>query len=136
MRADKLRAMLTGIFKDKQNSKLGPPRTPELALRRLLQAKSLRGAMFQARATLGPFVVDFVCHDRSLVVELADDETRQYFGLSTDARAQFLTNLGYRVVRVTRKEILRLPEQVIARVRHALEEAHPAPAVVPLAPKR
>lgn len=128
--------MLTGIFKDKQNSKLGPPRTPELALRRLLQAKSLRGAVFQARAALGPFMVDFVCHDRSLVVELADAEMRQYFGLNTDARAQFLANLGYRVIRVTRKEILRLPEQVIARVRHALEEAQPAQAIVPFAPKR
>lgn len=122
--------MLTGIFKDKQNSRLGAPRAPELALRRLLQAKSLRGVQFQARAAVGPFIVDFVCHDQALVVELADAETRQHPGFQTDARAQLLTSLGFRVVRVSRKEVLRLPDQVIAKVRHALEEGSAKDSIV------
>lgn len=124
--------MLTGVFKDKRNSRLGSPRTPELALRRLLQAKSLRDAQFQARAAVGPFVVDFVCHEKSLIVELSDADPRQCLELQTNTRQQFLEGLGFRVVRVSRREILRLPDQVIARIRHVLEETSLKNSVVSL----
>lgn len=114
--------MLTGFFKDRHNSRLGPPRTPELALGRLLRAKSLNGAQFARRAVIGPFMVDYVCQAKALIVEFTDAEQRLYGDVRTDARSCFLAQLGYRVVQVTRKEVLRLPDKVIARVRHALEE--------------
>ncbi len=120
--------MLTGIFKDKRNSRLGPPRTPQLALGRLLQAKSLGGAQFLPRATIRPFQVDFVCQDRALIVELVDAVQLQYGEAHAEARTRFLVELGYRVVPVSRKEVLRLPDKVVARVRHALEEARSRPA--------
>ena len=113
--------MLTGLFKDRHNSRLGPTKTADLALGRLLQAKSLGGAQFQRHAAIGPFIVDYVCTSKALVVEFADAEQRLY-DLQVQARTQFLTKLGYRVVQVTRKEVLRLPEKVLAKVRHALEE--------------
>src|SRR5690349_3201672 len=114
--------MLTGFFKDKHNSRLGPPRTPQLALGRLLQSKSLGGAQFLPKVTVGPFEVDFVCQDRAVIVELADAPQLQYGESQAESRVRFLTQLGYRVVAVSRKEVLRLPDKVIARVRHALEE--------------
>lgn len=116
-----LAAMFTAVFKDRTRSRLGRPRTPELVLGKLLQSRSLAPAIFQSRATLGPFVVDYVCFDRALVVEL-DDATRSSPGGSRmDARARFLNQLGYRVLRFRRAEVLDQPAQVIAEVRAALQ---------------
>lgn len=122
--------MLTGVFKDKRNSRLGSPRTPELALRRLLQAKILRDVQFQAGAAVGPFVVDFVCHEKALVIELADAGVRQCPGSQTDAREQFLAGLGFRIMCFSRKEVLQLPDHVIAKIRHVLDETSSSNSVV------
>src|SRR5690349_3956020 len=112
--------MFTGVFKDRTRSRLGPPRTPDLILGKLLQARSLAPAVFQRRASLGPFVVDYVCFDRSLVIELDDASRSTPGGSRADARVRFLTQLGYRVLRFRRTEVLEEPAQVIARVRAAL----------------
>lgn len=115
--------MLTGLFKDRHNSRLGPTRTADLALGRLLQAKSLRGAPFQRHAAIGPFIVDYVCMPKAVIVEFTDAEQRLYGDAQLQTRAQFLGGLGYRIVQVTRKEVFGFPERVIAKVRHALEES-------------
>lgn len=114
--------MLTGIFKDRHNSRLGAPRAPELLLGRLLKAKSLDGAQFLCRASVGPFTVDYVCKNYPLIVEVADVERRLYGNIQLESRVQYLAELGYRVVQFSRNEVLHFPDKVIARVREALEE--------------
>jgi very-short-patch-repair endonuclease len=112
--------MFTGVFKDRTRSRLGPPRTPDLVLGKLLQSRSLAPAVFQRRATLGPFVVDYVCLERGLVVELDDANRASPGGYRTDARARFLHQLGFRVLRLRRAEVLEEPALVISKVRAAL----------------
>lgn len=113
--------MLTGIFKDRHNSRLGPPRTPERLLGRLLQARSLAAVQFLRQAPVGPFTIDYVCKQHPLIVEIGDLEQRLYSAAQLEARVQFLAELGYRVVQVTRKEVMHEPAKVIARVRAALD---------------
>jgi very-short-patch-repair endonuclease len=112
--------MFTGVFKDRTRSRLGPPRTPDLVLGKLLQSRSLAPAVFQRRAALGPFVVDYVCMDRALVIELDDAGPSTPGASRVDARARFLNQLGYRVLKFRRVEVLEAPAQVIAKVRAAL----------------
>ena len=118
--------MFTGVFKDRTRSRLGPPRTPDLVLGKLLQARSLAPAVFQRRATLGPFVVDYVCMDRALVVELDDANRGTPGGGRVDARERFLNQLGFRVLRVRRAEVLEEPAQVITKVRSAFHSGRKA----------
>jgi very-short-patch-repair endonuclease len=120
--------MLTGVFKDRTRSRLGPPRTPDLVLGKLLQSRSLAPAVFQRRASLGPFVVDYVCLERGLVVELDDAGRSTPGGSRVDARARFLSQLGFRVLRLRRAEVLEEPAQVIAKVRAALRNDSKSPS--------
>ena len=78
---------------------------PERILWGLLRGGRLAGLKFRRQHPIGPFVVDFHCHQSRLVVELD--------GMSHDSRAdedrkrtEYLERLGLRVFRVTNDELL------------------------------
>lgn len=106
--------MFTGVFKDRTRSK---PRSADEALAQLLRGKSLRPHHF-ARCEIGPFVVEHVCHARSLIVELrsqsAASESRDR------ARILLLNEMGYVVVQISRQLVLAHPDKVIEELRGAL----------------
>lgn len=52
---------------------------------------------------LGPYVVDFVCLEQALVIEICEGSALE----AQQARRQFLQNLGYRVLRLEPDQILR-----------------------------
>lgn len=107
--------MFTGVFKDRTRS---TSRSAAEALAHLLRAKSLRPHRFLRGSEVGPFVVEHVCPERKLIVELrklALDDARQ------QSRVAFLKELGYEVLQVSRQRVLAHPEKVIAQVRQALE---------------
>ena len=108
--------MFTGVFKDRTRSHL---RSADEALAQLLRAKSLRPHHFARRCEIGPFIVEHVCHARSLIVELRStsiaNESRDR------ARLALLNEMGYAVVQVSRQLVLMQPDKLIAQVRGALE---------------
>jgi adenine-specific DNA-methyltransferase len=76
----------------------------ERALWDRLRNRGLCGAKFRRQVPLGPFVVDFVCFDAGLVVEVdggqhAADRTRDL------ERTAWLEAEGYRVVRFWNNEV-------------------------------
>lgn len=89
--------------------------TAEDRLRRLLQSRALYPHRFSAHCEIGPFVVEHVCAERSLVVELqAQQRQRQ------QQRAAFLAGLGYSVLQICPRELERHPRRALRRVRAAL----------------
>jgi very-short-patch-repair endonuclease len=73
----------------------------EIRLWEALRGRRLSGLKFVRQLPIGPFVADFVCRERKLVVEVdgathsSDDE------LAYDARrTEFLEGEGYKVLRV------------------------------------
>ena len=95
-------------------------RSAEDRLRRLLQSPLLHPHHFSASCEIGPFVVAYVCPERSLVVELlaqAGHRQRQ------QERAAFLAGLGYSVLQVCPRELQRHPRRALRRVRAALRSA-------------
>lgn len=91
----------------------------ELLLWTRLRDRQL-GVAFQCHVPVGPYVVDFVCFERRLVVELvgnsfvASDEDRE--------RDAWLANNGFRVRRFREHEVLLRPEAVIAALWLATED--------------
>ena len=78
---------------------------PEGLLRSRLRAGRLAGLKFRRQAPVGPFIVDFYCADKSLVVELdglSHDDTQAY----DRDRTQFLEGHGLRVMRYTNDDVL------------------------------
>ena len=111
--------MFSGVFKAKTLVHSGLAQSPRDALARLLQSRSLKPHRFIRGAEVGAFIVDHVCHEQTLIIELLrhyrdeDLERRQ-------ARCVYLKEMGYRVLSVTRKDLLSHPDRVLAQIRAAL----------------
>lgn len=111
--------MFTGVFKDRTRVRSSATQAPNEILARLLLAKSLRPHRFVRNSEVGPFLVDHVCHEQALVVELSRG-LREESELRRRARVAFLNELGYSVLQVSRQEVLAHPDRVLAQVRAAL----------------
>jgi very-short-patch-repair endonuclease len=76
---------------------------------------------FRRQATIGPYFVDFACHDKRIVIEV--DGSQHLSRESADAaRTAFLTSQGYRVLRFWNNEVLQETEAVMAAILYALRQ--------------
>ena len=79
-----------------------PP--PERILWSILRGRRLGGLKFRRQEPIGPYVVDFCCRERKLVVELdgmSHDDKQQH----DELRARWLEEQGYRILRVTNWDV-------------------------------
>ena len=77
----------------------------------LLRDRRFDGAKFRRQAPLGPYIADFVCLRRKLIVEA---DGGQHYGSAKDAvRDRWLMQEGYRVVRYSNIDILKNPDGVL-----------------------
>jgi very-short-patch-repair endonuclease len=92
---------------------------------RLVRDRRLGGFKFKRQVLIGSYIVDFVCVERKLVVELDGSQhadQREY----DEQRDAFLRAKGFCVVRIWNMELLENPEGVLDMVLAALETA-PSP---------
>ena len=91
-----------------------------------LRGRRLAGFKFRRQQPLGPYIVDFVCVERKLIVE-ADGgqhgDRRQY----DDARSEYLERGGYRVLRFWNNDILLQTDAVLEVILKGLLATHPGP---------
>ena len=92
----------------------------ERALWRHLRMRQIAGARFRRQHPIGPYVVDFVCLDPRVVIEV--DGGQHAESRSDAARDAFLRTHGYRVLRFWNHEVLGNPEGVWLRIAQALRE--------------
>jgi very-short-patch-repair endonuclease len=111
--------MFTGVFRDRSHARLGPARTPEQVLKRLLVGRSVRPNRFLRRAAIGPFLVDYVCPEKALVIELINEHRAFQTQDATD-RTVMLERFGYRVLRFWCKEVTDNPDLVLRQILQAL----------------
>ncbi len=108
----------------------------EIKLWAILRAGQLDGAKFRRQQPIGPFIVDFVCQERRLIIE-ADGS--QHCENDSDAkRDAFLRSKGYRVMRFWNSDILTSIEFVGEEILRALSGPHPPTAArrAPPSPSR
>ncbi len=84
------------------------------------------GLRFRRQVVIGPFVADFVCHPRRLVVEI-DGRVHETQRERDAERQAFIEAQGFSFFRVTVDDVERDVEGVIARLRAQLA-AIPVPA--------
>ncbi|MEJ5030937.1 endonuclease domain-containing protein [Comamonas sp. MYb69] len=98
--------------------------TAEQLLWRHLRNRQLAGAKFRRQHPLGPYILDFVCLEQGLVVELdggqhADLQAQAY----DQQRSAWLQQQGLRVLRFWNHEVVQQTNEVLARVLQALTPA-------------
>ncbi|RDZ27020.1 endonuclease domain-containing protein [Lysobacter silvisoli] len=83
-----------------------------------LRNRALDGRKFRRQVPIGPYVVDFVCVQARLALEL---DGGQYVGFTKDpARTAFLRKQGYRVLRFWNNDVLQRTDAVLEQVLTAL----------------
>jgi error-prone DNA polymerase len=89
-----------------------------------LRAHRLNEASFRRQDPIGPFIVDFVCHEEKLIVELDGGQHFEPEHMQHDARRDtFLTGKGYRVLRFNNHEVMTNRQGVIETIAEALQHA-------------
>jgi very-short-patch-repair endonuclease len=87
-----------------------------------VRAHRLNGASFRRQTPIGPYVVDFLCHEAKLVIEIDGGqhfETRQQ---KRDARRDaFLASKGYRVLRFNNYDVMTNRAGVLETIVAAIE---------------
>jgi very-short-patch-repair endonuclease len=92
----------------------------------LLRSRQLDGYKFRRQEVIGPFIVDFCCFDRRLVVELDGGQHAEQ--IEEDAqRTSELNRRGFRVLRFWDDEVLQKTESVLEVILRALKEPPPSP---------
>ena len=99
----------------------------ERALWARLRRRQVLGHKFRRQQPLGPFIVDFVCLERKLVIEV--DGGQHADQQQDDARRTgWLEDQGFVVLRFWNHEVLAEPEAVIQAIADALAPPPAPPA--------
>ena len=89
----------------------------EQLLWKYLRSDIFQGLKFRRQHPLGLFVVDFVCLSHHLVVEI-DGGIHLKRKRSDQAREEWLTKEGYRVLRFWDNEVFKNVEEVIRKIKN------------------
>ena len=92
-----------------------------------LRAHRFLDLKFKRQAPIGPYVVDFVCLEYRLIVEV--DGGQHAENLSDRRRDAWLTREGYRVLRFWNNDVLKRTDAVLGEIARAVAlEDTPLPA--------
>jgi very-short-patch-repair endonuclease len=91
----------------------------------MVRDRRMDGQKFRRQHTIGPYIVDFVCVERSLIVEI-DGGYHDYVVQEDLGRERHLKELGFVVLRFWNEDVLKDAEAVAQRIRNALKTA-PSP---------
>ena len=93
-----------------------------------VRAHRLNGASFRRQAPIGPFIVDFVCHDARVAVEIDGGQHFEAVHEKRDARRdRFLADKGYRVLRFSNLDVMKNRTGVLEAIADAMLGASPSP---------
>jgi very-short-patch-repair endonuclease len=97
----------------------------ELKLWNRIRSRGISGRKFVRQEPIGPFIVDFVCRECQLVIEV---DGGQHATDKRDAgRDRWLTEHRYRVLRFWNNDVLANIDGVLETIAAALAEAPPHP---------
>jgi very-short-patch-repair endonuclease len=87
----------------------------ETLLWRHLRNRELGGWKFKRQYPVGPYIVDFICVDKNVVIEV--DGAQHAENEDSDLqRSAFLNKMGYRVFRLWNNQVLQETEAVLEAI--------------------
>ncbi|MBS0569884.1 MAG: DUF559 domain-containing protein [Proteobacteria bacterium] len=98
----------------------------ESSIWRQLRAHRFQGWKFKRQQTLGPYIVDFVCFDQKLVIEIDGGQHGDQASYDRD-RTRWLEEQGFRVLRFWNNEVAMNLQDVLEAISTALAQSAPSP---------
>ncbi|WP_438695860.1 vitamin B12 dependent-methionine synthase activation domain-containing protein [Winogradskyella ouciana] len=113
---------LYGLMKEHAKTMRNKPTEAEALLWDVLSNKKLDNHKFRRQHIVGSYIADFICLKKGLIVEI-DGLIHQLpeNKASDEERTKWLNEQGYRVVRFTNDEVLSNLDDVLERLKEALE---------------
>jgi len=93
----------------------------ELRLWGKLKRRQLAGMKFRRQQPIGPFIVDFVCFERRVIIEVDGGQHAEVVAYDVN-RTRWLETQGYRVLRFWNNEVLADTEAVAQAILDCIEE--------------
>ena len=91
-----------------------------------LRNRQLGGFKFRRQKPIGPYIVDFACLEKKLIIEV--DGGQHASKMSADTiRGEHLKRKGYRILRFWNHEVLKDTDSVLERILKDLKEKAPSP---------
>ncbi len=87
---------------------------------RHLRNRQMHGAKFRRQIAIDPYIVDFICTDCMLIVELDGGQHADQIDYD-EKRTKFLESRGYRVLRFWNNDVLANTEGVLEVIMSALQ---------------
>jgi RecG-like helicase/very-short-patch-repair endonuclease len=97
----------------------------EKKLWNILRNRQLEQYKFRRQQPVGPYIVDFICQDKMLVVELDGGQHTEQQPYD-ERRTKFLESKGYHVLRFWNNEITESVEGVYDKIYQIISTPHPA----------
>jgi very-short-patch-repair endonuclease len=99
------------------------PTDAEAAMWRLLRSRQLAQFKFRRQTPLEDYILDFVCFEKRLVVEI---DGSQHASSQHDAtRSDVLTKLGFDIARYWNNDVLQQPQAVLEDILSKLTAPRP-----------
>jgi very-short-patch-repair endonuclease len=95
-----------------------------------LRDRRLGGHKFRRQHRIGPFIVDFFCLDKSLIVELDGGQHATQVQKDTQ-RSEYLESRGHRIVRFWNNQVLNETQSVLETIVSMLQSNSPHPDPLP-----
>ena len=98
----------------------------EQALWHQLRSRQIHGLKFRRQHPFGDYILDFVCLENKLVIEVDGGQHGQQAGYDEN-RTQILQAAGFRVLRFWDNEVLKEIESVKEKIWLVVQEVQPHP---------
>jgi very-short-patch-repair endonuclease len=99
-----------------------------------LRSRALRGLKFVRQEPVGPYIVDLVCREQRLIIEV---DGGQHGGSPRDAvRDRWLRNHGYRVLRFWNNDVISNTDGVLEAIADSLEKQRLPQPILPIGEDR
>jgi len=79
------------------------------------EVKNSKGFHFRRQHIIDRFIVDFVCIEKKLVIEV-DGDIHDYKKLEDEERTGVLNQIGFEVIRFTNEEVIKNPKNVLEKI--------------------
>jgi len=87
----------------------------------------MAGIKFRRQAPVGEYIVDFLCYEKHLIIELDGSQHGRDKNIQADhKRQQWLEGQGFRVLRFLNRDVLQRTEEILQSIYRECERPHPA----------
>jgi very-short-patch-repair endonuclease len=95
----------------------------EKRLWRLLRSRSMSPYKFRRQYVIGPFIADFCCLEKRLVIELDGGQHDEQMERDRE-RAEYMASFDFQTLRFWNDEVLCHPQEVLQQIYQVLNTIH------------